>query len=507
MATNTCTIELKKGISSKNNLKRNNYFKGKALTAEDFTAEQNYVMNKIRNLSAKTNGFGVIEGLTIASINQKRNLILNAGAAIDNSGNLLLLNRQKTFKLEKDIQKDDYIYLKYIERGVDDVSLQDNEECNDECCYNKIEEAFEVVISADILTEPVNTVCVLSLKLYENAKYLRRGLNTFKTSWYKMRRPLNQIKTNNESLVLIGQYTNSGGFDYTHVNHLYKNSELSQLLCHISNKYVSSINGHTGDVAAVTSINNATPNENGELNLVAGNNITLQSENSNITISSKNGFYHDYYISLDANQSYTITHNAHRFPSVDVYRRNDKSNMYYQVIKDSELKIMARDTNQAYSDVKANMEALSLDEHLGRINKEPVASDSNYASDAAVAYATTAIAGTNSSGINNKTMYDSNPVKNEKFRARDAVVSNKTLSEELSNVGVTEYSAQALKLSNQMAARVIDQIYIAPIYTYTKIVGSEYLEMNIEVTQLNRNKLILKNKASSFVSLLVVLNT
>ena len=487
MATNTCTIELKKGISSKNNLKRNNYFKGKALTAEDFTAEQTYVMDKIRNLSARTNGFGVIEGFTIDGINQKRNLILNAGAAIDKNGNLLLLNKQKTFKLKKDIQKGDFIYLKYIERGVDDVSLQNSEECNDECCYNKIEEAFEVIVSADMLTEPVNNICILSLKLYENVKYAKIE----KFSWHKMRKPLNHIRTTNESLVLIGQYTQSGGIDYTRVNHLYKNSELSQLLCHISNKYVSSVNGHTGDVAAVTSMNNATPNENGELNLVAGNNITIESENSSIIISSKNGYYHDYYISLEPNQSYELRHNAHRFPSVDLYKRNNKLNMFYQAIKDSELKIIARDTNQTYDDVKANMEALNLDEHIVRINNS---SDKELIDDETV------------SGVK-KEVYDSKSVKGKNFRTSNVIMSNTALSEELSKVRVTDYSAQALKLSDQVAARVIDQIYITPIYTYTKTVGKEDLGINVEVTHLNRNKLKLTNKASSSVPLLVVLNT
>ncbi len=491
MATNTCTIELKKGISSKNNLKRNNYFKGKALTSEDFTAEQTYVMDKIRNLSARTNGFGVIEGFTIDGINQKRNLILNAGAAIDKNGNLLLLNRQKTFKLEKDIQKDDYIYLKYIERGVDDISIQNDEECTDECCYNKIEEAFEVFVSSDMLTEPVNNICTLSLILYGNKQYVRKDIKEFKTSWRKVRKPLKFIRTNNKSLVLIGQYTQSGGFNYSHVNRLYKNSELSQLLCHISNKYVSSVNGHTGDVAAVASMNNAQPNEDGEINLVAGNNITIESENSSITISSKNGYYHDYYISLEPNQSYELRHNAHRFPSVDLYKRNDASNIHYQAIKDSELKIIARDTNQAFSDVKINLEALNLDGHIARINN---GSDKELIDDETV------------SGVN-KEVHNAKFVKSKNFRASDVVVSNNALSEELSNVGVTDYSAQALKLSNQMAARVIDQIYIAPIYTYTKIVGSEDLDINVEVTHLSRNKLRLTNNATNSVPLLVVLNT
>lgn len=475
---NKCEIDLKDGSPIKNNLKRNNYFTGKSLSAEDFTAEQNYVIEKIRRLSAKSNGFGVIEGLKIESVKTNQ-VILNPGAGIDANGNLLLLSNKKTFDLEKTIKAGDYIYIKYIERGNEPISVVDTEVCDDECCYNKIEEAFEVVISHTLNTFPVPNICSRN-----NTK--KAGKSIFE----------NKV----DSLLLIGQYNSQGGVDYSEVNTLYKNSELSKLLCEISQKYVSSINGETGNVSAVSSINNAKPDEEGHINFVTGNNISIESTGHNVTISSKNGYYHEYYLTIKGTATSTkaekfsiIKHYAKRFPVVDIYKRERDTSSGYRAIKDTELKQSARDTNKTFDQIKKDTGAIRYQEHVLKSNED---AETNYIHDGQEKEAPVSLGYVPSDKQKEGEMYSS-----YLFDGREPV------STALSNVGVHELSPQVVKLSDAKISEVIDHIYIAPKYIYTKVVGTEDENINIEVTHLNRNSLKLENRSVNDISILVVLTT
>ncbi len=480
MAGNTCEINLKDGTSSKNNLKRNNYFKGKLLSAEDFIAEQNYLSDKIRKLSAQVNGYGVIEGFKVENISQKRHVTIGAGSAVDTSGNLYMLTHHKTYDLPREIQKGDYIYFKYLENPVELLSVQNDEECSDECCYNKIEETFEVMVSSELLVAEAADICTLIGK----GKYRKLPLN----KKYK-KLPLNITETM-DSVVLIAQYNDKGGFDYEHVPFLHKNSELSKLVCKISKRYVSSVNGNIGDISAVASLNNATPDDDGHVNLVAGNNISIRSQGHDVTIAASNGFYHDYYVTLAPDTPLTIDHNAKRFPVVDIYKRELSPVSTYYALKDTELQRQARDTMKPFETLKEELNAMPLEDFISNMDEKGVTSNISEAS-------------------SKDTKYDmQSDTKMSSTASNYLQKSRKKVSDELVySFGVTTLSPQVMKLSDMELAKVIDVIYVIPNYQYKKIVGSQDNELNIEVTHLNTNTLKLTNKTGTEIPLLVIVST
>ncbi len=473
MATEECEVNIKNGRASNNNLKRNNYFKGKQLSAKDLTDEQDYLMDKLRRISLFTNGSGVIEGLRIASITQEGNTLnLTPGAAVDTQGNLLYLHQETPFKLARKIEENDYIYLQYIERGTDTGSSQNTEECDDKCCYNKIEEDFEVILDKNLLTTTPRNICNLD------------------------KRPL---KEHEAALVLIGQYNQQGGTQYTKVNTLYKNSELSKHLCKISEEYVRSVNGKTGHIKTISSINNATPNDEGQLNLIAGNNISINSEGDSLTIATKSGYYKDYHITIagkngDANNDFPIKHNSNRFPSVDIYRRELGNTPSYSAVHEKEILQTARDTKSSYEEVIFNMSARSVDEHVKLIatsNSNPKAPVTKKNTEGEALLVLIAKKQEDTS---------SNP--------KASATQNNTVGEALfGEMQINSLSSSVLKLSDRQLSKVIDNIRIVPNYHYVKVVGTQDPNINITVTHLNRNQISLTNNNDTSVSLLVVLNT
>lgn len=69
---------------------RNNYFWGKLLSAEDFTAEQRYFDEKRRFLNRIIHGGGVLCGLETLKLDEKR-ILVQSGAALDFAGREIVL--------------------------------------------------------------------------------------------------------------------------------------------------------------------------------------------------------------------------------------------------------------------------------------------------------------------------------------------------------------------------------------------------------------------------------
>jgi hypothetical protein len=70
-------------------VKRPNYFTGQMLSAEDFTAEQEYHKGKQRRHNLHCYGFGVLHGLKVATTKKKTGwtVVIKPGVAIDPRGN------------------------------------------------------------------------------------------------------------------------------------------------------------------------------------------------------------------------------------------------------------------------------------------------------------------------------------------------------------------------------------------------------------------------------------
>jgi hypothetical protein len=133
---------------------RNRYFYGKPMTVSDFEAEQRYLIGKQRYVNRLVHGAGVLCGLQVTvptSFSAERPTVeLAEGAALDCCGNLIIVSRSSTAEVKGDFDPDglNYLYIKYAECSKSPVMLAANgSSCEEVCCYNRIQETFEVVAS------------------------------------------------------------------------------------------------------------------------------------------------------------------------------------------------------------------------------------------------------------------------------------------------------------------------------------------------------------------------
>jgi hypothetical protein len=84
-------------------VKRPNYFTGQILSADDFTAEQDYHRGKQRRHNLHCHGFGVVQGLRVSAAKENGGctVVIEPGFAIDSAGNEIQLCMKVTFRLPK----------------------------------------------------------------------------------------------------------------------------------------------------------------------------------------------------------------------------------------------------------------------------------------------------------------------------------------------------------------------------------------------------------------------
>jgi hypothetical protein len=133
---------------------RNRYFFGKPMTVRDFEAEQQYLIGQGRLQHRLIHGSGIICGLIPSDpkfIESKPTILLSEGAALDCCGKLIVVNKADPIEvLVEDDQADGlhYLYLRYSECIRQPVRAAANvASCDEVCCYSRIRETFEVVLS------------------------------------------------------------------------------------------------------------------------------------------------------------------------------------------------------------------------------------------------------------------------------------------------------------------------------------------------------------------------
>jgi hypothetical protein len=133
---------------------RNRYFYGKLLTVRDFETEQSYFIEKNRLVNRLIHGKGIIYGLEAdqPQIDDGDSLTieLSEGVALDCCGNEIVFP-QKGIVTAKGTFDDGlyFLYLKYAEYNREPVPCLSNASaCEEVCCYSRIRETFEVVISS-----------------------------------------------------------------------------------------------------------------------------------------------------------------------------------------------------------------------------------------------------------------------------------------------------------------------------------------------------------------------
>ena len=124
--------------------KRNNYFSGKLLTAEDFQTEQQYFLEKHRLHNRLLVGFGIVTGLEVSTDNsaKDKNVIrIDPGLAIDCLGREIMVCERLEISVLAcaDVK---YICIGYAEKETDPIPVGDGDGPRN----SKIEESFEIVL-------------------------------------------------------------------------------------------------------------------------------------------------------------------------------------------------------------------------------------------------------------------------------------------------------------------------------------------------------------------------
>lgn len=127
-------------------LKRVRYFHGKVLGAEDFTAEQQYLLERFRRHNRYLHGVGKVTGLEVSISGDSSagfKVVINPGYAIDSLGREIIvpaLHEEAIISTDKAV----YVCLHYAERATDPTPVV-HEVGGDELFeQSRIEEFFAI---------------------------------------------------------------------------------------------------------------------------------------------------------------------------------------------------------------------------------------------------------------------------------------------------------------------------------------------------------------------------
>lgn len=440
-------------------LKRNDYYKGKRIDVDDLKLEQRYFMDKIRAINSALVGYGIVDGLTVKGVkNKEKKIIVNKGIGIDSHGNFIMLMADKTLDLPTVLKEGDHIYLKYSEKSEDRTSAAYEDTCNEACVFDHIVEDVEVYISDKFMVPEVDDVECASSKLLRFKSNISEFLNLPVFKRLGFLKKMSQL-SRDLPLLYIGQYVKSGKRSSINTRdrvYLHTNAEISKLLCTIYQSYVRTVNGQSGDLNLVASISGVSPNESGEIELAAGNNVVIDEEENKLTISMKSGYHNEFFVQLLAKgrkgSKREIEHGRSIFPSVDIYKRVEAGQgqsavMYRDLLKE------ARALNMETKDFLAKIGAKTY-----------------------------------------KELYK--PTVHEK---------SKTVHSMLKKAKITDMSHSVMKEHDAKINVHIDNIYVVPKYSYEKVVGKDD-SINIKVTHVDRNTVRLENNSSTGGYYMVVLN-
>lgn len=127
-------------------LVRPNYFNGQLLTAEDFSVEQEYFIEKQRRHNRYLHGWGVVSGF-IVSVHDAA-IVVEPGIAIDCAGNEILLNKRTELPLPSE-GKEFYVIVEYRETKENPIPVlhRPGSGSDQEQAYSRILEGCHVGIA------------------------------------------------------------------------------------------------------------------------------------------------------------------------------------------------------------------------------------------------------------------------------------------------------------------------------------------------------------------------
>ena len=134
---------------------RNRYFYGKLMTSRDFEAEQRYLIGKDRLINRHVHGVGIVCGLELSNPEVDDGILfvdLDAGLGLDCCGHEIVVGRPTShIRVSGNLQQGtNYIYLHYTECVKEPVpALANASTCEEVCCYNRLQETYEVRVRPD----------------------------------------------------------------------------------------------------------------------------------------------------------------------------------------------------------------------------------------------------------------------------------------------------------------------------------------------------------------------
>jgi len=146
-------------------LRRNRYFAGRLLTADDFQAEQDYLLNKQRIHNLSLHGIGVVSGLDVhlhSSDNGGQGLIVvEPGFALDPKGEEIIVCEHQSVSLPANVTTC-FVSVLRVDIPVDDVLAMEGQSDNEPA---RIEERSSVQVSA---TVPEDGVTIAKLDQHQS---------------------------------------------------------------------------------------------------------------------------------------------------------------------------------------------------------------------------------------------------------------------------------------------------------------------------------------------------
>jgi len=136
-------------IFSVTGLKRVTYFQGQILTDGIFREEQEYILNKLRQLNRAALDVGIIKGLTLTC--NENNVSIGAGFAMDIAGHIIELKTPCSIEIPG---KESFwdVFIQYVEETVEEP-LPDWDMFTNPKEYSRIQESVKIWIQKALSTE------------------------------------------------------------------------------------------------------------------------------------------------------------------------------------------------------------------------------------------------------------------------------------------------------------------------------------------------------------------
>lgn len=262
---------------------RNKYFYGKLMTVRDFETEQSYLNEKRYLLSRLIHGTGVVCGIEVSEPvldSGKLTLKLTPGVAIDCCGREIIVGDDyggKELEANGTVGTGiHYIYLEYEECDKESSPVPANSSaCEEACCYNRVKEIFNIVVSKESPGEVEVTVP-------DEPSEVAEGLETkqFASDYFDRYLTTCPPCVNPRVLLAVIDVTGAGVVSVDETETLryralvYNNPMLYEIL---SSHLLDLNNPHEVDaeqVGALESVDGVR-NPGGDVDLVAGENITI----------------------------------------------------------------------------------------------------------------------------------------------------------------------------------------------------------------------------------------